>query len=238
MTFNTICKVGPVSFTVRELMKQVVSANSLTEAHDKAYWIQKALMEDPNQEIQTELNNILNEYHEEPCFSIVRDDDYNNLEPPIFLTNDIFVIEIESSSIDNDYLYIDTKRLWNWIYHYFVLEHKTKYDWLALFLFGVAKGIIIKEVNARQFCDQMNSWYGDYTENVASYSQVNCYQAGFFRSNEYKYNVWCGNKFPIPMGYKLRKNQKVEGFKRIHDICKSLEKNFDYTLIQVVDTNR
>ena len=238
MTYDTLIKTGRVVYTVRELMKQVVSANTLTEAHDKAYWIQKALMTDYNQEIHGKLDEILKEFHNEPFFSIVQTNSVNGVEPPPFLTNEIFVTELKSSPLENQFIYIDMDRLWCWIYNNLVRQLKAKYEWLALFLFAKGHGLILKEIDAKKFCTQMNSWFKDYTTDSASYPQVNCYQAGFFRSADFNYRKWVEDNYCIPSGNKLRKDQKKEGFERIHDLCISLENNYDFNSIQVKDSNR
>lgn len=239
MTFDSLYKVGPVSYTIRELMKQVVSANTLTEAHDKAYWIQKALLDDYNQEISDKLNEVLNTYHEEPNFSIVQTRYGDGVEAPPFLTNDIFVTELESSPWEKPYIYIDMDKLWCWIYHNFVRKLKAKYEWLSLFLFAKGHGLIPNEINAKKFCTQMKRWYGtEYTTDDPSYYQVNCYQAGYFSNRNFNYSTWVRNKYPLPNSSDFRKGQKKEGFERILELCVTLEANFSINLIQVIERNR
>ena len=238
MTFDTQIKVGPISYTVREMMKQVVSANTRTEAHDKAYWIQKALMKDYDQEINDKLNEVLKEYHDEPAFAIIDPNESDGISPPPFLTNQIFVTELKSPAIYNGYVYIDIDKLWRWIYFCFVRSLKAKYEWLALFLFCEARNLFQNKVDAQRFCRQMNQWFGkSYTTDNASYSQVNCYQAGFFRSEAFKYKQWVNGNFSLPSNYSLRKDQKEDGFKRIHELCATLEANYSIDKIRVKDTN-
>lgn len=240
MTWDTIIKYSPVCFTVREQMKQVASANTLTEAHDRAYWIQRALMEDFNQEISDTLNKILKEYHNEPEFAIIERGSVNGITPPPFLSNTIFVTELKVPLLEESFVYIDINSLWFWIYRNFVPKLSARYEWLALFLFARWKGLIPKEITTDKFCRQMCTWFGsEYTKIQCSYTQVTCYQAGFFRSDDYDYRKWTNEKINIiPSSYKLRKGQNEEGFKRIQELCISLESNYSLDSIQVMDRNR
>ena len=132
------------------------------------------------------------------------------------------------------------ENLWFWIYSNLVRNLKARYEWGALFLFAKWKGLIPESINVKKFCEQMNIWFGkEYTNYLCSYSQVTCYLAGFFQRKDFNFRTWINeDKFIIPSSYKLRKDQKEDGFKRIHELCCSLEANYSFDLIQVKDRNR
>ena len=238
MTADTPIIVGNVRFVVRDILKNIKTAGSREAARSWAYYIERAFITDYNQEIADAVDELLREYNE-PEFSLVHEFDLAGVEPPILLSNTIFNEELKASPIEEAYIYIDIEKLWIWIYLNLVSKLKNKYEWLALLLFANAHGLLQSDINTKKFCDEMVRWFGvAYTKIKASYSQVTCYQRGFFQSNSFKYRQWVEGKGALPYNYRRRKDQKVEGFARIHEVCRFLENNYEIDYIIVKDSNR
>lgn len=238
MTADTPIKVGNVRFVVRDILKNIKTAGSREAARSWAYYIERALITDYNQEIADAVDELLREYNE-PEFSLVREPDFADVEPPILLSNTIFNDELKVSPIEESYIYIDIEKLWKWIYLNLVRNLRNKYEWLALLLFANSHGLLKSDINTKRFCEEMVRWFGrTYTDQEASYTQVTCYQRGFFHSNDFKYRQWVKGKGVLPYNYQRRKDQKVEGFARIHEVCRFLEDNYEIDYIIVKDSNR
>ena len=215
-----------------------MTAGSREAARSWAYYIERAFITDYNQKIADAVDKLLREY-DEPEFSLVHEFDLDGVEPPILLNNTIFNVELKASPIEEAYIHIDIEKLWIWIYLNLVCKLKNKYEWLALLLFADEHGLLRNDINTKSFCDEMNRWFGGaYTKLNASYTQVTCYQSGYFKSDDFKYRQWVKGEGVLPCNYRRHKDQKEEGFARIHEVCRFLEYNYEIDNIIVKDSNR
>lgn len=153
------------------------------------------------------------------------------ITPPAILTNKIF--QEDNDRGDK----IDMGRLWNWIYDNLVVHLEAKYEWLALLIFAEGHGLL-KEDATKAFCRQMEDWYGrEYTKQTCSYDQVTTYQTGYFRNPSFKYREWITGDGSLPPKWTPNnKNQKEEGYKRIHQLCKAMEADFLFG--KVIETDK
>lgn len=134
---------------------------------------------------------------------------------------------------------IDLEKFWYWIYENLVCHLSSKYEWLALLLFATAHRLL-KEQATNKFCGQMLGWFGEeYTRQTCSYDQVATYQTGFFRNDKFDYVQWVSGDGKLPSNWTPNnKNQKKEGFIRIHLHCKRMENIFKFGDIIVKGPNR
>ena len=153
------------------------------------------------------------------------------VEPPAYLDRGLF------KPIKDNYP-IDVQRLWKWLYEVFVRNIQFQYEWLAPLLFFDSQQLIEKNED-KAWAQQMSKWYPEeYTKYVCSEASLHSYHNGFFRSTDFIYKKWINLHAPVPPSYKFKKDQREDGFKRIHTRCLYLEGDFELGKIAVKDRNR
>lgn len=140
-------------------------------------------------------------------------------------TNQIFV-----SSKNNKQL--NLKRLWNWTLENFVDNINYKYEWVAGILFFGNQQILLKELDKKvtpttTYGTQMRKWFAEVWNVECSDDQINDYRNGYFRNENFHYNVWLNDSTVGPSKDKLSGDQTIEGFFNIKKLCKKLELNFN-----------
>lgn len=135
---------------------------------------------------------------------------------------------------------INMEKFWYWIYNNFVCYLAAKYEWLALLLFFQGHDLLKIGTTTKGFCEQMSTWFEkEYTNQTCSYNQVTAYQTGFFRSDKFNYRKWVACDGKLPLNWTPNsKDQKEEGYERIHRHCKRMEKQFKYSEIIVIVPNK
>ncbi len=137
------------------------------------------------------------------------------LQPGAELKNEIFCTRVVYR---NEWVEIDMRLLQQWIRINFLPLCTKKYSWFALWRFLNDKGML-KDEKISSFCTQMNEWFFDpnapdakkpQEENVWSYN-------GYLSDNSYQ--QWDKEEFNKK---KRNKNQTLEGFEHLRDICFNL----------------
>lgn len=139
--------------------------------------------------------------------------------------NQIFV-----SSIHNKQL--NLKRLWGWTLDNFVDKINYKYEWVAGLLFFSNQQLLLKESDCKvtpttAYATQMRNWFEQVWCVECKDDQINDYRYGFFKSANFNYNVWLNDVTGGPSKKDLYGDQTTDGFLRIKNLCKLLERNFN-----------